>query len=142
MNENSMTVSRLLNSIGPAWVGMDKLLHEAMNTSIPDGYPPHNVRVIDDSTYIVEFALAGWSPDNIRVVQEGASLIVSGTKTTETNEDSTYLHRGISSRNFSRRLKLANKLEVQSAEMKDGLLLVEIAKIIPEEEKPRQIEVK
>ena len=124
-------------------VGFDRLMHvldEATNfdASAPS-YPPYNIEKTGDSSYRITMAVAGFSGDEINIVAQPNSLIVSGRKKDEPKAE--YLHRGIASRAFERRFDLADYIRVQDATLADGLLHVELVRDVPEALKPRTIKV-
>ena len=102
-------------------------------------YPPYNLRQIGEDSYAVEIALAGFRKDNITVKQEKNVLTITG----ESNPDAlgNYIHRGIGARNFTRTFSLAEYVEVESATMLQGMLIVHLVKRVPEEAKPKVFEI-
>ena len=107
------------------------------NTS---NFPPYNVIKEDDDTYIIEFAVAGFSKNDITVKQEKNALIIEGS--VEENEEVNYVHKGIATRSFTRAFALADHVEVISAEFENGILSVKVERILPEEEQPKTIKIK
>jgi len=105
-----------------------------------DGYPPYNIAKTGDNAYRIEIALAGFAPEDLAVTSQQNVLIVSGRKAAEDNVQ--YLHHGIAGRAFERRFNLADYVKVSSANFVNGLLAVDLAREIPEEMKPRRIEVR
>jgi molecular chaperone IbpA len=102
-------------------------------------FPPHNIIKADENKYVVELAVAGFTKDEIDIqVQEG-NLTIKGEK--KDKDDSTYLHRGIGTRSFTKVITIADTIEVRGAEIKDGILRVGLENIIPEHKKPRKIEI-
>ncbi|MFZ9999651.1 MAG: Hsp20 family protein [Holophagaceae bacterium] len=101
-------------------------------------FPPYNIVKTGDYTYDIEVALAGFSKNDIEVkVEENTLSVMSLGK----NDDKNLLHRGISKRSFNRTFTIADDIVVKSAELKDGLLRVQLERVIPEEKKPRIIEI-
>lgn len=106
-------------------------------------YPPYDVEKIDDTHYRITLAVAGFTNDEIEIIKEDTWLTMSGKKVEqEDEEDPTFLYQGIAKRSFNRKVKLAADLVVNSATMKDGLLHIDLEKIIPEEKKPKKIDIK
>jgi molecular chaperone IbpA len=105
------------------------------------GYPPYDLIKIDEDTYKVDIALAGFSKDDIEVTVDNGSLIIKGEKKDSTDGSQT-VHKGISSRKFTRIFALGEYMEVTNAELVDGLLSVKIERIVPEDKRPKQIQVK
>ncbi len=105
-----------------------------------DGYPPYNIEKQGDDKYRITLAVAGFGPDDIDITVKETSLVVSAKSETDSNER-TYLHRGIAGRAFERSFQLADHLVVKDADMENGLLHVDLERIVPEELKPRRIEI-
>jgi molecular chaperone IbpA len=103
-------------------------------------FPPHNILKLDDSRYIVELAVAGFSKDEIEISVEDGTLNVKGEKK-EKETDIQYIHRGIGTRSFTKTLTIADTIEVKGAEFKDGILRIGLENIVPEHKKPRKIEI-
>lgn len=101
-------------------------------------YPPHNVVKHDDSTFTIELALAGYSKDDLKVEVKEGILVVAGDKSGEERE---YLHRGISSKKFTRTFRLSEHVVVSGADFVDGLLVIDLKVEIPEEKLPRDIPI-
>lgn len=133
-------------SLLPATVGFDRLLStmdefEKMfeGTKVPT-YPPYNIIKEDDTNYTIEIAVSGFKRDDIEITSEGNRLYVNGAiKTAKT--DVEYLHRGIGTRDFSHKYTMADTVIVKSADIVDGLLVIKLENMIPEEKKPRKIEI-
>ena len=113
-------------------------------------YPPYNHRKINDLQYVVELALAGFTKDDIEVeVTEGTLTVRSVIKKDDksnndemsSNNEIGFVHRGIAKRSFSRSFQLSDDIVVQSADLKDGLLIVNLERVIPDEKKPRLIPI-
>jgi len=102
-------------------------------------YPPYNIKEVDEETFLIEIALAGLKEEDISIVVEKQILTVSYTKPEDTSE---YLYKGISNKSFSRDFKLNEFVEVTGAELNDGLLVITLKKVIPEELKPKSIPIK
>lgn len=104
-----------------------------------NSYPPHNIVATGDDTRDIEFAIAGFLPEEIDVTVENAVLTVS-TEQTEPN-DKNYIHCGISKRGFTKQFSLAEYWEVEKAEFKNGILTISIKQEIPEAKKPKSIKI-
>jgi molecular chaperone IbpA len=128
-----------LAQISRALVGFDQYFNSARlnNTN----YPPHNIVKFNESHYAIEVAVAGFSKEEITVEVDQDQLIVRGVQKA-TTEGKEYLHRGLASRDFEQTWTLAEYMEVKGAEVKDGMLIVEIERIVPESLQPRKIEIK
>ena len=116
---------------------VEKMLGEEVK---PSTFPHHNIIKVDDSRYIVELAVAGFSKDNINVSVDNGSLIIKGEITDVT--DAEIVHKGIATRKFTRTFALGEYMEVTGAEIKDGMLHIDIDRIVPEEKKPKEIAIK
>ena len=127
-------------------VGFDSIFDRFfdMDLTRDSGYPPYNIRKINEAQYVIEIALAGFSKDDIEVeVTEGSLTIRSkklDEKEEETSEDS-YVHKGIAKRSFLRCWTLSDDIFVKGADLKDGMLVINLEKVIPEEKKPRLITI-
>lgn len=109
---------------------------------VQTSYPPHNIVKTGDETARLEFAVAGFSPEEVGVTVQDGMLIVSAERKEETlDEGESYIHKGISTKAFRKSIRLFD-YEVKGAEFRDGMLLVNLEHIVPEEKKPRKIEVK
>ena len=132
----------LLNS--PFFVGFDRIhdrLHE-FNDSIAKNlptYPPYNIRKVGDQ-YIVEMAVAGFSESDIDIQVEGDILKVVGS-ITDNKDPRPYLHKGIANRGFTRTFNLAETIEVKDASLVNGMLKIFLEDIIPDNKKPRKINI-
>ena len=134
------------NDLRPYAVGFDSLFDHFNNTleytvKQQTSYPPYNINKIDDLNYQVEMALAGFNKDDIEIKYADNQLTIKSVENDDKDEKET-LHRGISKRKFSRTFTLAEDIKVNGAELKDGMLLIELEKIVPEEKKPRTIDIK
>lgn len=103
-------------------------------------YPPYDVLKLDEDTFQVSIAVAGFTKDDIDVSVENGTLIVKGEITEVT--DGEYLHKGIAARKFTRTFALGEYMEVTGANIEDGMLHVNVDRIIPEEKKPKKIKIK
>ena len=117
------------------------LLGGNQNYQRQDNYPPYNIKKVDDFNYIIELAVAGFGKKDIDVKLADGTLSIKSNKD-ENTEAEEMLHKGISTRNFERRFTLADDIVIQSAKLKDGLLSIELEQIVPEEKRPRTIEIK
>lgn len=123
-------------------VGFDNIFDQLSTLSRYEtpNYPPYNIKKIDKENYQLEMALAGFSKEDIDVEVKESILTISG-KTSEKDDDN-FVHRGIAQRAFKRQWTLAEHLEVDKAELIDGILLVQMKLNLPEEKKPKTIKIK
>ena len=134
------------NDLRPFSVGFDELFdhfnnHLEYTVKQNTSYPPYNITKIDDLHFQIEMALAGFSKSDIEVKTVDGQLTIKSIESEAKDEKET-LHRGISKRKFSRTFTLADDIKVNGAELKDGMLLIDLEKIVPEEKKPRTIDIK
>ena len=118
---------------------LDRLSHihrEATHQS----YPPYNLVKIDEDTYKLSLAIAGFSKSEVEVSVDNGSLVIKGEKTEDASHE--VLHKGIAARKFTRTFALGEYMEVDRAEMADGILDVFVERNIPEEKKPKTIKIK
>jgi molecular chaperone IbpA len=124
-------------------VGFDRLasLLEAASTETAQaGYPPYNIERVDENSYRIEIAVAGFRPEELNVEVKENLLTVQGRKAAN-DETRRYLHRGLAERNFERRFQLADYVVVTDADLADGLLSISLKRELPEALKPRRIEI-
>jgi len=139
-----MTRLSIWNDLRPFSVGFDDLFdhfNNQLEIKQTPSYPPYNINRIDDLNYQIEMALAGFSKNDIDIKYADNQLTIKSVDGEDKKEKET-LHRGISKRKFSRTFTLAEDMKVNGAELKDGMLLIELEKIVPEEKKPRTIDIK
>jgi len=127
-------------------IGFDSMFNRMMNfptTQQDSGYPPYNIRKVDDYNYVIEIALAGFSERDIEVeVADGVISVRSlGEKGKQNLDTPDYVHRGIANRSFSRKFTLADDIVVRGAEFQNGLLNITLERVIPDEKKPRIIPI-
>ena len=129
-----------------ATVGFDRvfdLLDSAASHSGANGYPPYNIEKAGDNAYKIVMAVAGFAEAELNVTQKENELLVTGQTAAPNGEgDKQFLYRGIAGRNFERRFQLADHVKVTGAKLANGLLTIELQREIPEEKKPRAIEIK
>lgn len=121
-------------------VGFDRLFDMLENSSFSgENYPPFDLIRLDDNRYRIEVAVAGFRRDEIDITSHQNQLLISGQKSED--ETSNYVHRGIANRSFERRFALADHIQVRGADLKDGMLSIELVREVPEAMKPRKIEI-
>ena len=132
------------NALNRALVGFDDIFNGFENRfahQLATNYPPYNILKRSEDEYEVQIAVARFSREEIEITVENNQLQVNGTKIEDSNEVE-FLHRGLAARNFERIFTLGQYLEVNTAEIKDGLLVIKLERNIPEALKPRRIEIK
>jgi len=126
-------------------VGFDRLfdmLEDGSASQSQENYPPFDLIKLGDNEYRIELAVAGFKPDEIDITAQQNVLVVSGKKSEESdNRGNDYIYRGIATRSFERRFALADHIQVRGADLKDGLLAIELVREIPEAMKPRKIDI-
>ena len=132
------------NQLTPYAVGYDRIFDHlnnyVSNNVTSTGFPPYNIRKEGDYNYVIEMALAGFSKKDIEIEVADGTLTIRSTKENEENEDT--IHRGISYRKFNRKFTIADDIIVKDASLENGMLQINLERIVPEEKKPRLIEVK
>ena len=116
------------------------LVEQLAATDGDNGYPPYNIERLGENEYRITMAVAGFSNDDLNIEVKEGTPSVRGEKAPE-GKDHEYLHRGIAARNFERRFKLADYVEVSGAALEHGLLHVDLKREIPEAMKPRTIKI-
>lgn len=131
------------------FIGADKMfqmlnrVQEETLKGIP-GYPPYNIVKVDDNKYVIEMAVAGFGKQNIDIEIANNTLTVKGGLTLDQLDPSTpmqYLYKGIADRSFTRKFTLADTVEVKNAELINGMLKLWLENIIPEEKKPKKVDI-
>jgi len=125
-------------------IGFDRLANALSNSARAEngGYPPYNILSVDENQYRITMAVAGFSEQDLSIVSEQNTLVVSGRLAdSELGNEQEYLYQGIANRAFERRFQLADHVKVASARLKNGLLHIDLARELPEAMKPRQIQI-
>ena len=137
------------NSLRPFSVGFDSIFEEfdrmlESTERYNSNYPPYNIRKLNDNDYKIEVALAGYSRDDIELELKDNTLTVRNkSKEKVINDESNgVIHKGISTRQFERSFTISEDIKVKNAELKNGLLNIDLERIIPDEKKPRLIDIK
>jgi molecular chaperone IbpA len=123
-------------------IGFDRMLNAletASRVETIDNWPPYDIVRSGEDAYRISMAVAGFGQDELSITQEPNMLMVSGQKAGE--DSGQYLHRGIAGRAFQRRFELADHVKVVGASLVNGLLTIDLKREIPEEMKPRRIEI-
>ena len=126
----------------PFFIGFNRELGR-LNTAHKtnsQSYPPYDLLKLDEDTYRISLAIAGFSRENINISVDNGTLIIKG----EIVEviDAEVVHKGIAGRKFTRSFALGEYMEVTGAEMKDGMLHINVDRVIPEDKKPKTIDIK
>jgi molecular chaperone IbpA len=131
-----------LDNITRQAIGFDNLFNSMLNNNVGDtGYPPYNLIKDKEDTYLLQFALAGFKEKELDVQVKENKLTIKG-ESSDKEDDLEYLHRGIGKRVFERQFVLADTLHVEGCTFFHGILEIKLKQIIPEEKKPRKIQIK
>ena len=131
-----------------AWsVGFDRewrLLEQLQNNFLggTSPYPPYNIKQRSEDRYEIEMAVAGFGKDELRVELHNNQLTIEGSKIGEEDAEGSYVYKGIAGRQFRQTFALADHVKVIGSELKDGILSISLERELPEEKKPRSIEIK
>ena len=134
------------NTLKPFSIGFDSVFDEfdrmLDSSDIVSNYPPYNINQVKDNKYKIEVALAGFDKKDIAVEAKDNTLTIRSKREDKANKEvDGVVHRGIASRQFTRSFALGDNIKVNDAKLENGLLTVDLEREIPEEEKPRLIEI-
>tara|TARA_B100001123_G_C14671805_1_gene773816 strand:- start:97 stop:534 length:438 start_codon:yes stop_codon:yes gene_type:complete len=137
------------NSLRPFSVGFDSIFDEfdrmlESTERYSSNYPPYNIKRLSDNDYRIEVALAGYSKEDIEIELKENTLTVRNKPVDKTIDEkgNGVIHKGISTRQFERSFTISEDIKVKGAELKNGLLAIELERIIPDEKKSRLIDIK
>ncbi len=136
-----------LSPLYRSFIGFDhlaSLADTASRTEKQSTYPPYNIELLAEDKYRITMAVAGFARDEVSIVVQENTLQVVGTKANKAQnkqEEPKFLHKGISERNFERKFQLGDHVKVLAADMENGLLHVDLERVVPEAKKPRKIEI-
>ena len=146
MVNTTLTTTHPFDRVKTYSIGFDRMFDRLFDDSFvaTTNYPPYNIVKVSDTQYAIQIAVAGFGKKDIEIETKENTLTVKSKdkKEGELVDDTTYLHKGISNRSFTRSFSLADDVVVKGATFENGLLNVELERIIPEEKKPRLIEIK
>lgn len=137
-----MNTTRLTLFDSPLFLGFDHFekTFDQLRKSGTEGYPPYNIEQIGENDLRITLAVAGFSMDDLDVEIENNQLTIYGKQFEDEKEDRIYLHRGIAARQFKRSFILADSIEVQDASLDNGLLHIDLVRVVPES-KARKIQI-
>lgn len=125
-------------------IGFDRMFEELnrtfANSKTTNNYPPHNVVQLDDTHFVVEVAVAGFKENEIDVELKDNVLTIKGEQV-KSDEEINYVHKGISTRNFTQTFSLAEHVEVRGATVQNGILAIALEQLVPEEDQPKKIAI-
>ncbi len=124
-------------------IGFDRLFNmlETGQNQSNGGYPPYNVERVDENHYRIAIAVAGFAEQELEITTQDNLLIVKGSHA-QPQAEKSYLYQGIAERNFERKFQLAEHIQIKGANLENGLLYIDLERIVPETLKPRRIEIK
>ena len=144
VTSKALSMFNNFNQLTPYAVGFDRVFDQLQNyaehNATSTGFPPYNIRKGGDYTFVIEMALAGFSKDDIEVEVEDGLLTVRSIK--ENDENDSNIYRGISYRKFNRKFTLADDIVVNDASLENGMLKIDLERIVPDEKKSRKITIK
>jgi molecular chaperone IbpA len=150
--ENIMTNHQLvrfdtnaLNQLNRAILGFDNFFdnfEQRFANQINNTYPPYNILKHDEDSYEIEIAVTGFERDEITVEIDQNELVVKGQRKDSGEDEPTYIHRGLATRDFTRSWTLAEHMEVGEGKIKNGVLTIELKRVVPEALKPRVLKIK
>ena len=132
-----------LNKLTPHSVGFDRIFDDMfryVEHSNNTGYPPYNI-IQQEENFQIEMAVAGVRMEDLNIEVADGALTISYNPQDVESEDWTYVHKGVAERRFERKFTLADDVVVHGARMENGMLYIELERIIPDEKKPRKIEI-
>jgi len=135
-----------LSPLYRSFIGFDHLasmIDAASRNEKQASYPPYNIELLDEDKYRITMAIAGFARNEIEIEVQENNLSVIGNKAgkAETETDRKFLHKGISERNFERKFQLGDHVKVLAADLENGLLHIDLERVIPDAKKPKKIEI-
>ncbi|MGQ8366941.1 Hsp20 family protein [Glaciecola sp. 1036] len=138
-----------LSPLYRSFIGSDHLaamIDAANRQEKQTSYPPYNIELLGEDKYRITMAIAGFSQEDVLIEVQENTLKVQGNKETSEQDEKTvnerkFLHKGISERNFERKFQLGDNVKVLSADLQNGLLHIDLERVVPEAQKPRRIEI-
>ena len=125
----------------PFFLGFnDQFVRWETNKKTTSSFPPYNVKKIDEDNFTIELAVAGYDRDELEINVEKDTLTIKSDK--ENDDKSEFMHRGIAGRNFTQHFTLGEYMNVKSALLENGMLIIKIERELPEEAKPKTIRIK
>jgi molecular chaperone IbpA len=131
-------------ALSRALIGFDRIfddMERRFATQLSTNYPPYNIAKVGENLYDISIAVTGFEKSEITVEVENNELTVRGERKEVDTPDVEYIHRGLALRDFERTFTLAEHVKVRKAEIKNGILLIQLEREIPEELKPRIIDI-
>ena len=138
---------KLHKSFDPFTIGFDEVIdkiqsmHTEMAKATP-GYPPYNIKQIDENKYVIEMAVAGFAKSDIEILMDGNKLTIKGLTKENESQLETYLYQGIANRAFERIFTINAKIEIKDAELTNGMLKVWLQNIVKVQDAVKKIAIK
>ena len=133
---------KLFDNLHRTSIGFERIFNDMLrvnSVNVQQSYPPYNIIRNSDTDYQIEIAVSGFSEDDIDITLKDSQLVITGEIKADDNKE--FVFRGIASRKFIRTFSLADNMEVKTAKMQNGLLVVDLEFHIPEEQKPKKIAI-
>jgi molecular chaperone IbpA len=133
-----------LSPLYRSFIGSDHLasmIDAATRNEKQSTYPPYNIELLGEDKYRITMAIAGFGQSDVDIQVQENTLTVTGNKQNDEKQERKFLHKGISERNFERKFQLGDHVKVLNADMENGLLNIDLERVIPEAMKPRKIEI-
>jgi molecular chaperone IbpA len=133
-----------IDALNRALIGFDTMfdtLEHRFANQLSNNYPPHNIIKTGETQYEIQVAVTGFNKAEVSVTIENNVLVIKGESIAEDYAPEQYLHRGLATRDFAREFPLAEHIEVEGAEIKNGMLIVKLIRNIPESAKPKIIDI-
>ena len=141
----ALTLFDNFNQLTPYAVGFDRIFNDLQryteNTVTSTGFPPYNIRKEGDFNYVIEMALAGFGKKDIEIETSLGTLLVRSTKEPDESEYVGNIYRGIAYRKFERKFTISDDIVVKDALLENGMLMINLERIVPDEKKPRIITI-
>jgi molecular chaperone IbpA len=145
---NYSNLNEEFNKFNKYFIGSDNYvktvqdtLNRLSNTAFNTSYPPFNLKKTEENTYVLEMAVAGFGKQDIEMVLEEDKLTIKGNAVVDSEDDKSYLHKGIANRAFTRSFTLADNVEIRNAKLINGMLKIWLDHIIPEDKKPKKVQI-
>ena len=146
VTSNALSLFDNFNKLTPYAVGFDRVfdtLNRYVDNNVQStGFPPYNIRKEGDYNYVIEMALAGFGKKDIEVEVADGTLTVRSTKENTDKDEQGMAYQGIAYRKFVRKFTVADDIVVNGGKLETGMLMIDLERVVPEEKKPRLIEVK
>ena len=133
------------NALNKALLGFDSLFNDLEGrfaNQINNNYPPYNILKHSEDSYELEVAVTGFTQEEVTVEIDQNQLIVKGERKRDEDAETQYIHRGLATRDFTRSWTLAEHMEVGEGRIKNGVLTIELKRVVPEALKPRVLKIK